>query len=240
MSTRRQVVLDTETTGLDWRTGDRVIEIGCVVMQGRQVTSERYHVYLNPERVIDPGAVAIHGLTDEFLSDKPKFRDVAGEFVEFVRDAQLIIHNASFDVGFLNNELTKVGLPSLLELCGCEAIDTLKEARNMRPGRKNSLDALCNEFGVDNSNRQWHGALLDAELLAEVYLAMTRGQNSLAMDFTGTRHRDQASRAARPSVRLLKATPEELADHQRVLAEVVKESKGKCLWQTLEPATEGH
>lgn len=235
MSARRQVVLDTETTGLDWRTGDRVIEIGCIVMQGRQVTSERYHVYLNPERAIDPGAVAIHGLTDEFLADKPKFRDIASEFVEFVRDAQLIIHNASFDVGFLNNELAKLSLPNLLELCGCEAIDTLKEARNMRPGRKNSLDALCGEFGVDNSNRQWHGALLDAELLAEVYLAMTRGQNTLAMDFTGTRRRDQASRGERPAVLVQKATHEELAEHQRVLADVAKESKGKCLWQTLEP-----
>ena len=222
MSARRQVVLDTETTGLDWRTGDRVIEIGCIVMQGRQVTSERYHVYLNPERAIDPGAVAIHGLTDEFLADKPKFRDIASEFVEFVRDAQLIIHNASFDVGFLNNELAKLSLPNLLELCGCEAIDTLKEARNMRPGRKNSLDALCGEFGVDNSNRQWHGALLDAELLAEVYLAMTR-------------RRDQASRGERPAVLVQKATHEELAEHQRVLADVAKESKGKCLWQTLEP-----
>lgn len=175
----RQVVLKTATTGLDYRTGDRVIEIGCVVMNGRQVTGERFHVYLNPERPCDPGAVAVHGLTDEFLADKPKFRDISDEFIAFVRDAQLIIHNASFDLGFLNIELSLIGQPALAEICGCSAIDTLKEARDLRPGRKNSLDALCCEFGVDNSNRQLHGALLDAELLAEVYLAMTRGQNSM-------------------------------------------------------------
>ncbi len=232
----RQVVLDTETTGLDHRTGDRVIEIGCVVLAGRQVANERYHVYLNPEREIDPGAVAVHGLTNEFLADKPKFRDIADEFIQFIRGAQLIIHNASFDIGFLNSELTRLGRESLKDLCGAEPIDTLKEARNMRPGRKNSLDALCSEFGVDNSNRQWHGALLDAELLAEVYLAMTRGQNSLAMDFDAPRAKRSAVRGERPPLIVVRATDDELADHQRVLAEVAKESKGNCLWQKLEEA----
>lgn len=231
---KRQVVLDTETTGLDWRTGDRVIEIGCVVMRGRQVSDEQYHVYLNPERPVDPGAVAVHGLSDEFLADKPKFRDVAQEFVDFVRGAQLIIHNAPFDLGFLNNELSLLGLPGLSELCGNDTIDTLKEARNLRPGRKNSLDALCAEFGVDNSNRQWHGALLDAELLAEVYLAMTRGQNSLAMDFSSARGSRQTPRGERPPLRVLAASAAELAEHARVLGEVAKESKGNCLWQQME------
>jgi DNA polymerase III subunit epsilon len=237
MSALRQVVLDTETTGLDYRTGDRVIEIGCITMQGRQVGNERFHVYLNPERAIDPGAVAIHGLTDEFLADKPKFRDVADDFIAFVRGAQLIIHNASFDVGFLNNELAKLGQPSLAEICGAEVIDTLKRAREMRPGRKNSLDALCSEYGIDNSNRQWHGALLDAELLAEVYLAMTRGQNSLAMDFSAPRAPRAAGAPARGALRVHYASADELADHQRVLTEIMKESKGQCLWVAQEAAS---
>jgi DNA polymerase-3 subunit epsilon len=238
MTAERQVVLDTETTGLDHRTGDRVIEIGCVVLAGRQVGNERFHVYLNPEREIDPGAVAIHGLTDEFLADKPKFRDVADEFIEFVRGAELIIHNASFDVGFLNAELARLGRESLKDICGVEPIDTLKEARNMRPGRKNSLDALCTEFGIDNSNRQWHGALLDAELLAEVYLAMTRGQNSLAIDFDRPRARRADNVVARPPLIVRRANEAELLEHQRVLGEVAKESKGNCLWQKLEAEAE--
>jgi len=169
----RKIVLDTETTGLDFRTGDRVIEIGCVELRGRQLTGQRFHAYINPERVIDPGAIAIHGLTNEFLADKPKFADIAADFMEFVRGAELVIHNAAFDVGFLNNELGLLQHESIEQICG-EVIDTLRMAREMRPGKKNNLNALCSEFGVDNSGRQLHGALLDAELLAEVYLAMTR------------------------------------------------------------------
>jgi DNA polymerase-3 subunit epsilon len=229
----RQIMLDTETTGLDHRTGDRVIEIGCVELLGRKLTGQHFHVYLNPERKVDPGAVAIHGLTDEFLADKPKFATVADEFCAFVRDAELVIHNAAFDVGFLNNELGLLGRDSIQQLCP-SVLDTLRMARELRPGRKNSLDALCSEFGVDNSGRQFHGALLDAELLAEVYLAMTRGQNSLEMDFDAPPVMQQAGRGKRPPLRVLCASAEELAEHQRVLGEIAKESKGKCVWQALE------
>ncbi|OHC68043.1 MAG: DNA polymerase III subunit epsilon [Rhodocyclales bacterium RIFCSPLOWO2_02_FULL_63_24] len=229
----RKIVLDTETTGLDFRTGDRVIEIGCVELRGRQLTGQRFHAYLNPEREIDPGAIAIHGLTNEFLADKPKFAEIAGDFMEFVRGAELVIHNAAFDVGFLNNELGLLKQGNIDQLCS-EVIDTLRMARDMRPGKKNNLNALCSEFGVDNSGRQLHGALLDAELLAEVYLAMTRGQNSLEIEFDspavdysagGTRQR--------PPLVVLRASDAELADHNRVLGEIAKDSKGKCLWRDL-------
>ena len=232
----RKVILDTETTGLDFRTGDRVIEIGCVELRGRQLTGQRFHAYLNPERVIDPGAIAIHGLTNEFLADKPKFSDIVGDFMEFIRGAELVIHNAAFDVGFLNNELGLLQMENIEQVCS-EVIDTLRMAREMRPGKKNNLNALCAEFGVDNSGRQLHGALLDAELLAEVYLAMTRGQNSLEIEFDrppvdysmgGTRQR--------PPLVVLRASEAELADHARVLGEIAKESKGKCLWRDLEAA----
>ena len=232
----RKIVLDTETTGLDFRTGDRVIEIGCVELRGRQLTGQRFHAWINPEREIPAGATAIHGLTNEFIADKPKFAEVAAEFMDFVRGAELVIHNAAFDVGFLNNELGLLQHESMEVLCG-DVIDTLRMAREMRPGKKNNLNALCVEFGVDNSGRQLHGALLDAELLAEVYLAMTRGQNSLEMDFDspavdysigGTRQR--------PPLLVLAASEAELADHARVLGEIAKESKGKCLWRDMESA----
>jgi DNA polymerase-3 subunit epsilon len=229
----RQIVLDTETTGLDHRTGDRVIEIGCVEMLGRKLTGQRFHVYLNPERPVDPGAVAVHGLSDEFLADKPKFASVVQDFVDFVRDGQLVIHNAAFDVGFLNNELALLGREKLDQICS-GVTDTLRMARDLRPGRKNSLDALCNEFGIDNSGREYHGALLDAELLAEVYLAMTRGQNSLEMEFDAPVVNTRSKQVQRVPLVVLAATAEEQADHHRVLAEIAKESKGKCLWQALE------
>ena len=231
----RKVILDTETTGLDFRTGDRIVEIGCVELMGRQITGQRYHVYLNPERLV-ADSERIHGLSDEFLADKPKFAEIAADFMAFVRGAELVIHNAAFDVGFLNNELGLLQQESIEQLCS-EGIDTLRMAREMRPGKKNNLNALCSEFGVDNSGRQLHGALLDAELLAEVYLAMTRGQNSLEMNFDspavdyslgGTRQR--------PPLLVLPASAAELADHDRVLAEIAKESKGKCLWRDLESA----
>ena len=234
----RQIVLDTETTGLDWRTGDRVIEIGCVELAGRQISGERFHRYLNPEREVAAGAVNVHGLTDEFLADKPRFAEIAAEFADFVRGAQLIIHNAPFDVGFLDNELALAKLPPLSELCGVEVIDTLRMARDMRPGRKNSLDALCVEFGVDNANRQWHGALLDAELLAEVYFAMTRGQNTLAIDFDAPRRKRRAAAGERPPLVVLRASADELAAHAQVLGEIAAESKGRCLWQALDAASE--
>ncbi|KAF0164505.1 MAG: dnaQ [Rhodocyclaceae bacterium] len=232
----RKIVLDTETTGLDFRTGDRVIEIGCVELRGRQLTGQRFHAYINPQRVIDPGAIAIHGLTNEFLADKPKFAEVAADFMEFVRGAELVIHNAAFDIGFLNNELGLLKHESIEQTCG-EVIDTLRMAREMRPGKKNNLNALCSEFGVDNSGRQLHGALLDAELLAEVYLAMTRGQNSLEIEFDSPAvDYSMGGTRQRPPLVVLSASEAELADHARVLAEIAKESKGHCLWRDMESA----
>ena len=170
----RQIVLDTETTGLDHRMGDRIIEIGCVELLNRKLTGQRFHRYLNPEREVEAGALAVHGLTNEFLHDKPKFDEVAAEFLDFIQGAELVIHNAGFDVGFLNNELA-LSQAAPLEQCCAGVVDTLKLARELHPGRKNSLDALCERYAIDNSGRMLHGALLDAELLAEVYLAMTRG-----------------------------------------------------------------
>lgn len=233
MNAPRQVMLDTETTGLEWRQGERVIEIGCVELVGRKLTGRHFHRYLNPGRAIAAGAQAVHGLTDEFLADKPKFAEVVDEFLDFVAGAELIIHNAPFDVGFLDNELALLDREPLK--AGVDNIvDTLKMARELRPGKKNSLDALCSEFGVDNSGRQLHGALLDAELLAEVYLGMTRGQESLMMDL----EMDAAEVAAltigeRPPIRVLAASADELAEHERVLGEIDKESKGKTLWRAL-------
>ena len=237
MSELRQVMLDTETTGLEWRQGDRVIEIGCVEMLNRKLTGNRFHCYLNPERPIAAGAQAVHGLTDEFLADKPKFAEVAEELLEFLNGAEVIIHNAPFDVGFLDYELSLIDRTPLKTACDM-ITDTLKMARDLRPGKKNNLDALCSEFGVDNSGRQLHGALLDAELLAEVYLAMTRGQESLVMDL------DSGSTAAaiafikgeHPPIRIVTASAEELAEHERVLAEIDKESKGKTLWRLVAPS----
>ena len=233
MSAARQVMLDTETTGLEWRQGERVIEIACVEMISRKLTGRHFHCYLNPERAIAAGAQAVHGLTNEFLADKPKFYAIADELLEFVCDAELIIHNAPFDVRFLDNELALIGKEPLKT--GCDSItDTLKMARELRPGKKNNLNALCSEFGVDNSNRQLHGALLDAELLAEVYLAMTRGQESLMMDLEmGAAEIAALTSSERPTIRILSATSEDLADHERVLVEIDKESKGKTLWRTL-------
>ena len=226
----RKVILDTETTGLDYRTGDRLVEIGCVEMLGRQLTGVRFHKYINPEREVPAGAIAVHGLTDEFLADKPKFREVVEEFMDFVRDAEIIIHNAAFDVGFLNNELGLLQKGSIEQLSRC-VTDTLRMAREIRPGKKNNLNALCSEFGIDNASRTLHGALLDAELLAEVYLAMTRGQNSLSMSFVAPAASiTQAVAQQRPPLLVLPASESELADHARVLAEIVKESRGKCVW----------
>lgn len=229
----RQIVLDTETTGLYARNGDRVVEIGCVELVDRKPTGRRLHRYLNPEREVPMEAQRIHGLTDDFLADKPKFREVAAELADFIRDAELVIHNASFDMEFLNVEFGLLGKPdmeSARALCA-GVVDTLKMARDLRPGKRNSLDALCSEYGVDNSNRQFHGALLDAELLAEVYLAMTRGQESLVMELD-----EPVAEAApfllgaRPALRVVRAGEDELAEHARVLGEIDKESKGKCLW----------
>ena len=225
----RRIILDTETTGLDYRTGDRVIEIGCIEMLGRQRTGKSFHAYLNPGRGVGAGAVAIHGLTDGFLADKPVFASIADELMEFVQGAELVIHNSAFDLGFLNNELDLIGNVKLNELCP-SVIDTLQMARDLRPGRKNNLNALCVEFDIDNSGRQMHGALRDAELLAEVWLAMTRGQESMILDSQTTEAEGRPVQTHRPPLMILRATEAELLDHARVLAEIGKESKGKCLW----------
>lgn len=229
----RQIVLDTETTGLYARNGDRIVEIGCVELVDRKPTGRRLHHYLNPEREVPIEAQRIHGLTDEFLADKPKFREVAAEFADFIRDAELVIHNAAFDMEFINTEfglLNNADMASGSSLCG-GVVDTLKMARNIRPGKRNTLDVLCGEYGVDNSNRQFHGALLDAQLLAEVYLAMTRGQDSLAMDLDApAAEAVVVNLGARPTLRVIRADGTELGEHERVLKEIDKESRGKCLW----------
>jgi DNA polymerase-3 subunit epsilon len=210
----RQVVLDTETTGLDPALGHRVIEIGALEVVDRRMTGATYHVYLNPERGIDAGAVAVHGITTEFLADKPRFADVAQDFLEFVRGAELVIHNAPFDVGFLNAELKRLDDGPVKQYCG--VLDTLKLAKETHPGQKNNLDALCKRYQVDNSDRNFHGALLDAQLLAEVYLAMTRGQESLGIDVAdrlGSRVSLATLPIKRGALKVLRAVPEELAEH---------------------------
>ena len=238
----RQIVLDTETTGLDWRSGDRVIEIGCVEMVARKLTGRHYHVYLNPECLVDAGAMAVHGISDEFLADKPKFKDVVADFEAFVADAELIIHNAQFDVGFLNMELDRLGRPGVDVLCG-GVIDTLKMAKEQNPGKKASLDALCTRYDIDNGHRELHGALLDSELLAEVYLAMTRGQDSLIMDLDSEpapqAGADDAGPVVRVPLRVLRASADELAAHDEVLGAIAKANKGKCLWLPPAPQPAG-
>lgn len=227
----RQVVLDTETTGLDPALGHRVIEIGALEVLNRRVTGATFHVYLNPEREIDAGAVAVHGLTSEFLADKPRFADVVEPFLEFVAGAELIIHNAPFDVGFLNVELQKVDRQPLTQ--SCKVLDSLKLAREMHPGQKNNLDALCKRYQVDNSGRSFHGALLDAQLLAEVYLAMTRGQESLGIDLLARDPLDVAAvlpAAQRGSIRILRANPEELAAHAAYLEGLAREAGEVMSW----------
>ena len=227
----RQVVLDTETTGLDFRLGDRVIEIGCVELLNRKLTGQRFHRYINPEREVEAGAMAVHGLSSEFLQDKPRFGEIVLEFLDFVQGAELVIHNAAFDVGFLDNELALQKKSPVAQACS-GVVDTLKMARELHPGRRNSLDALCERYAIDNSGRTLHGALLDAELLAEVYLAMTRGQESLIMELEAAPVPGLQTKLAaeRPPLRVLRASADELAEHERVLAEIGKESKGNCLW----------
>ncbi|CUB05556.1 MULTISPECIES: DNA polymerase III subunit epsilon [Tepidiphilus] len=230
-----QIVLDTETTGLDWKNGDRIIEIGCVELLARRLTDNRFHRYLNPERSIDAGAVEVHGITDEMLRDAPRFADIVDEFLDYVRGAELIIHNAAFDLGFLNAELSRLGRDPI-ETVVSGVIDTLKLAKTIAPGKKASLDALCERYGIDNRHRTLHGALLDAELLAEVYLAMTRGQETLMLDAApAVRVQGGARRdgAPRPALRVLRASEEELVAHEAVLAEIDQASGGKTLWRTL-------
>lgn len=234
----RQIVLDTETTGLDWRTGDRVVEIGCVELLDRKLTGRTYHVYLNPGRDVGDSE-RIHGLSNEFLADKPVYAQVAKEFEEFVTGAQLIIHNAAFDTGFLNMEQERIQRAKVTVLCP-DVMDTVKVAKEMFPGKKASLDALCERYAINNSHRTLHGALLDAQLLAEVYLAMTRGQETLAMGFdegegdaAGGMVNHQASLANRPPLKVLRAADEELNLHAENLKEIAK--KSTCMWLPPEP-----
>jgi DNA polymerase-3 subunit epsilon len=229
----RQIVLDTETTGLNARLGDRIIEIGCVELVSRRATGNHFHRYLNPEREVEEGALRVHGITNEFLQDKPRFADVARELVEYLAGAELVIHNAAFDVEFLNAELERLGLGPV-EKHVASVVDTLRQARDLHPGKKNSLDALCERYQIEHSHRTLHGALLDASLLAEVYLAMTRGQESLAIELDAGPGPAAAARAAgstgRPRLAVVRASEEEAAEHARVLEAIAKESKGKLVW----------
>jgi DNA polymerase-3 subunit epsilon len=235
----RQIVLDTETTGLDPRQGHRIIEVACIEMINRRLTGRHLHKYTNPEREIDAGAQAVHGITLEFLADKPKFADIADEFLEFINGAELIIHNAPFDIGFLNAELSRLDRVPVETVCN-GITDTLKMAKELHPGKRNSLDALCDRYEIDNSSRTLHGALLDTELLADVFLAMTRGQNSLMIepdDAAPRRNLDsKGEQRQRKPLIVRNASPEEMAEHQRLLAAIDKESKGNCVWL---PKSEG-
>jgi DNA polymerase III subunit epsilon len=234
----RQIILDTETTGLDPTLGHRIIEIAAVEMVNRRFTDRTYHVYVNPERDIEAGALDVHGITLEFLADKPKFADVAEDFIKFVAGAELIIHNAPFDVGFLNHELAIRSLPALHTHC-TPITDTLKMAKGLHPGKRNSLDALCERYQIDHSRRTLHGALLDARLLAEVYLAMTRGQESLLISLGQTAAEVAEDAATLEGVELivLRASTEELVMHQQQLEDIDKASRGACLWKKFEAAT---
>jgi len=231
----RQVFLDTETTGLYAAQGDRIIEIGCIEMVDRRHTGRKFHHYLNPQRSSHPEAVRVHGITDDFLADKPLFAAVAGELLSFLAGAEVLIHNATFDLAFLDAELERLGLAPMAPQVGA-VTDTLLLAREMFPGKSNSLDALCKRLEVDNSNRELHGALLDANLLAEVYSRMTRGQESLVIDAANDSPAQVAAAAIDLStfdLPVLTATAEEDAAHDRLLRELDDASRGKTVWRTL-------
>lgn len=231
----RQIVLDTETTGLEAGQGHRIIEIGCVELVNRRLTGRNFHKYLNPERDIDEGAAEVHGMRLEDLKDKPRFADVAAELVEFVAGTELIIHNAPFDLAFLDAELARIPGESRRMRQLCLVLDTLELARQMHPGQRNSLDALCKRYAVDNSSREWHGALLDAKILSDVYLAMTGGQATLTLDSSsaGANGTGGASRlGARPvGLRVIRATEEESAAHERTLDVIDKSCGGTAVWR---------
>lgn len=233
----RQIVLDTETTGIDPRQGHRIIEIGCVELLNRRLTGNHFHVYINPQREVEQEAIGVHGITNEFLRDKPLFKNIATEFVNFIRGAQLVIHNAPFDVGFMDSEfakLTAFEIKTTDEICTVR--DTLTLARQMHPGQKNNLDALCRRYGIDNSHRELHGALLDAEILADVYLMMTGGQT--ALNLSGQKageNGEQVERirrlsSERKALKVITATADELEHHERRL-DLVEEKGGSCLWR---------
>ena len=230
----RQIVLDTETTGLEPEQDHRIIEIGCVEMVDRRLTGNNFHVYLQPDRVIDAGAVEVHGITNEFLEDKPRFPDIVEDFLAYITGAELVIHNAPFDVGFMDHELTRMraDMPVITEICS--VLDTLVLARRKHPGKRNNLDALCDRYAVDNSRRDKHGALLDAEILAEVYLAMTGGQTSLSLGgevTTGTRESVRRKIDATLSLPVIEAGEQELAAHADYLKHIA-DSNDKCIWNS--------
>ena len=224
-------MLDTETTGLSASLGDRVIEIGCIELLSRRVSDNHFHRYVNPERKSEEGALRVHGLTDEFLADKPKFAEIAAYFLDYVRGAELVIHNADFDVEFLDLELGRAGFGRLRDQVA-GIVDTLALARELHPGKRNSLDALCERYAVDNAHRTLHGALLDARLLAEVYLAMTRGQDSLAMDLeTAAEQAAVTARIDASKLVVLRATADEERAHEAYLDGMAKEAGGKVVWR---------
>ncbi|OUR73840.1 DNA polymerase III subunit epsilon [Methylophaga sp. 41_12_T18] len=234
---KRQVVLDTETTGLSTADDHRIIEIGCVELINRRATGETFHQYINPQREIDAGAQEVHGITSEFLADKPKFADVAADFMQFIAGAELIIHNAAFDVGFLNHELAKLAGQAQRVGDVASILDTLKLARDKHPGQKNNLNALCRRYDIDNSNRELHGALLDSEILADVYLAMTGGQVSLTLtaeepkQLKSTANSDNVVvKKDRQPLRVIKANEAELNAHEENLQRLQKASNGECVW----------
>ncbi len=234
----RQIILDTETTGLDPAQGHRIIEIGCVELVNRRLTGNHYHQYLQPDREVDAGAFDVHGISNEFLLDKPRFTDVADEFLDFIKGAELIIHNAPFDIGFINAEFVWLRRSHGAVADHCAVIDTLALARKLHPGQKNNLDALCKRYHIDNGRRDLHGALLDAEILADVYLAMTGGQASLSLD--SGQDAGQASRqairhldAARPRLKVIQAAADEQAAHEGRLDAIDKASGGTCVWRSV-------
>jgi DNA polymerase-3 subunit epsilon len=235
LKTGRQVILDTETTGIDPKQGHRVIEIGCVEMINRKLTGEHYHVYINPERLVEEEAIQVHGITNEFLEDKQKFADIAESFFEFVKGSELVIHNAAFDVGFINHEfsLLRPARPAIETDCG--VLDTLAMARKKHPGQKNSLDALCKRYGIDNGHRTLHGALLDAEILADVYLLLSGGQTALELDpdRTGSSGASGVVRISREnlgaSLRVVDAQSDEIMAHEKYI-KALADKTGKSLW----------
>lgn len=234
----RQVVLDTETTGIDPKQGHRLIEIGCIEMVNRRVTDRTYHQYIQPDRAVDKGAMEVHGITDEFLKDKPRFANIVDEFMAFIKGSELIIHNAAFDVRFIESELNRLNQSWQPISHYCEVLDTLTMARQLHPGQRNTLDALCKRYNIDNSQRQLHGALLDANLLAEVYLAMTGGQVSFFSQSEQSKTHEQTHEIkrvniAQGSLTIIRPTEAELVAHQQCLERIDKASKGECVWLKL-------
>ncbi|NLQ16032.1 DNA polymerase III subunit epsilon [Marinomonas sp. M1K-6] len=233
----RQVILDTETTGIDPKQGHRIIEIGCVEMVGRKFTKRHFHVYINPDREVEEEAFRVHGISNEYLADKPRFHEVAQDFFDFIKGAELIIHNAPFDIGFIDHEFARLGgYPKIAEVCG--VFDSLVYARKKHPGQKNNLNILCRRYGIDNSHRELHGALLDAEILADVYLLMTGGQTSLGLANSadsdskedGGVEEVRRFTADRPSLKVIKASDDELTAHEERLDLIDKQS-GQALWR---------